>query len=38
MLVVLPGTAGQLREVIRLCRMYEVSIVTRGAGTGHSAG
>lgn len=38
MLVVLPGTVDQLKEVIRLCRIHEVPVVTRGAGTGLSAG
>ena len=38
MLVVLPGTVDQLKEVIGPCRIHEAPVVTRGAGTGLSAG
>lgn len=37
-LVVLPETVDELRQVMALCRSRSVPIVTRGAGTGLSAG
>ncbi|MHB8577820.1 MAG: FAD-linked oxidase C-terminal domain-containing protein [Dehalococcoidia bacterium] len=38
MLVVLPHTEGQLREVLLQCRRLDVPVVARGAGTGLSGG
>ena len=36
--VVLPSSAGQVRDVVRLCRREKVPFVPRGAGTGLSGG
>ena len=38
MLVVLPGSAGEVRKVVQLCHRHNVPLVSRGAGTGLSAG
>jgi glycolate oxidase len=38
MLVVLPRTEEQVREVLRLCHRMDVPVVARGAGTGLSGG
>ncbi len=38
MLVVLPRTEEQVREVLIMCRRLEVPVVARGAGTGLSGG
>ena len=38
MLVVLPDTTGQVREILQLCHAHKVPVVARGAGTGLSAG
>jgi len=38
MLAVLPGNADEVRDIIRLCAGLKVPLVTRGAGTGLSAG
>jgi glycolate oxidase len=37
-LVVLPGTAGEVRDVVRACRDAGVPFVARGSGTGLSGG
>ena len=37
-IVVIPETAGQVAEVVKLARRNEVPIVARGAGTGLSGG
>lgn len=37
-LVVLPRTAQQVQQIVRLCRDYDVPVVARGAGTGLSGG
>ena len=36
--VVLPESVDQVRTVLRICREYDVPVVTRGAGTGLSGG
>ncbi|MCZ6889162.1 MAG: FAD-binding protein [Gammaproteobacteria bacterium] len=36
--VALPETVDQVRAVLRICRKYEIPVVTRGAGTGLSGG
>ena len=36
--VVMPGTAGQVREIVRLLHLTDVPFVARGAGTGLSGG
>lgn len=38
MLAVLPATAEEVQAIIRLCHSLSVPVVTRGAGTGLSAG
>ena len=38
MVAVLPGSVTEVQEVIRLCHQLKVPLVTRGAGTGLSAG
>ncbi|HUI61250.1 MAG TPA: FAD-binding protein, partial [Steroidobacteraceae bacterium] len=38
MLVVLPRTEEQVRDVLRVCQGLEVPVVARGAGTGLSGG
>jgi glycolate oxidase len=38
MLVVLPRTEGQVRDVLLACRAHDVPVVARGAGTGLSGG
>lgn len=38
MLAVLPGTAEEVQAILRLCHALAVPVVTRGAGTGLSAG
>jgi glycolate oxidase len=38
MLVVLPRTESELRDVLRTCRRLDVPVVARGAGTGLSGG
>ncbi|MFT4822310.1 MAG: glycolate oxidase [Halioglobus sp.] len=38
LLVVLPETIEQVRQVIRVCHEYRIPVVARGAGTGLSAG
>ena len=37
-IVVLPCSAGEVREVVRICARHRVPIVARGAGTGLSGG
>ncbi len=37
-LVVLPGSAAEVQEVVRLCHAHRVPFVARGAGTGLSGG
>ena len=36
--VVMPGTAAQVREIVRLLHLTDVPFVARGAGTGLSGG
>ena len=36
--VALPEDVGQVRAVLRICRQFDVAVVTRGAGTGLSGG
>jgi glycolate oxidase len=36
--VVLPSSAGQVQEVVRLCHRYEIPFVARGHGSGLSGG
>jgi glycolate oxidase len=38
MLAVLPGTTDEVKEILALCHEFAVPVVTRGAGTGLSAG
>ncbi len=38
MVAVLPGSHEEVREILRLCHKLQVPVVTRGAGTGLSAG
>ncbi|MDT8398982.1 MAG: FAD-linked oxidase C-terminal domain-containing protein [Pseudomonadales bacterium] len=38
LLAVLPGTASEVQQVLKLCHQLKVPVVTRGAGTGLSAG
>ena len=38
MVVVLPETEGQVRDILRLCKRLGVPVVARGAGTGLSGG
>ena len=38
MLAVLPGNADEVQAIIKLCYELKVPVVTRGAGTGLSAG
>ena len=37
-LVVLPGTAGEVASVVRVCAEHRVPVVARGAGTGYTGG
>src|SRR3954463_1026770 len=37
-IVVLPRSAGDVQEVVRLCHVHRVPFVARGAGTGLSGG
>lgn len=38
MLVVLPATVSQVRQVMEICHRYSIPVVARGGGTGLSAG
>jgi glycolate oxidase len=38
LLVVLPATAGQVQDVLRICHQLDVPVVARGSGTGLCAG